>query len=151
MQRRARELPLVRYPERSNEPDPLTMKISSSIVGFSSDPDIFGPPFWFVLHNAAVTYPRNPTLFVKNGMKSLLLNLPLLVPCINCREHFSSFLNNTNLDNVVKSKDTIFTFFVNVHNYVNKRTGKREMSVDEAKVLYGFDRPGGTTMRIKYE
>lgn len=128
--------------------DPINIKVSSSTIGLNTDPDVFGPPFWFVLHNAAATYPINPTPYVRNGMKQILINLPLMVPCTRCKEHFYNFVKNSNIDDAVSSKEKLFSFFVTVHNYVNKRYGKREMSVGEAKLLYGFDSP--TMMRITY-
>lgn len=128
----------------------INMTVSSSFVGKSSDPNIFGPPFWFVLHNAANSYPNQPTQWIREGMKQLLINLPLLVPCINCKEHFYNLLRTTNLNTVVSSKENLFAFFVETHNYVNRRYGKSEMTVNEAKELYGFDTPAGTNMRITY-
>lgn len=140
----------MKYPQQVNDSD-LTMTISSSIVGSSSDPNVFGPPFWFVLHNAAVTYPVTPTPYVKNGMIQLLTNLPLIVPCIYCREHFYTFLTHANLSAAVESKESLFGFFVTIHNYVNKRYGKNEISLIDAKRLYGFDNPKGSTVRITYD
>jgi hypothetical protein len=143
-----------RYAEFNSIPresNMLELTVSSSLVGNSTDPEIFGPPLWFVFHNAANTYPRRPTPYIREGMKQLLINLPLIVPCIKCKEHFHDFLQTTNLDEVVSSKENVFVFFVKVHNYVNRRYGKREMSVPEAKELYGFDNPTGINMRITYK
>ena len=139
----------MKYPHQTNDSD-LTMTVSSSIVGSSSDPNVFGPPFWFVLHNAAVTYPVAPTSFVKNGMIQLLSNLPLIVPCIYCREHFYTFITHANLNKAVESRESLFDFFVTIHNYVNKRYGKNEMSLQQAKTLYGYDNPNGSNVRITY-
>jgi hypothetical protein len=84
-------------------------------------------------------------------MKLLLQNISLLVPCTTCKEHFYTYLNSINLDNVVESRENLFAFFVNVHNYVNRRYRKPEMSLEEAKALYGFDRPNvGSMIRITY-
>jgi len=139
----------IMYASFDNSPM-LNMTISNSIVGNSHDPDIFGPPFWFVLHNAANSYPRRPTLWVCENMKQLLTTLPLLVPCINCKEHFYDFLKTVDLNKVVSSKENLFAFFVDTHNYVNKRYGKKEMSLEAAKELYGFDKPTGSNIRITY-
>jgi hypothetical protein len=84
-------------------------------------------------------------------MKQLLSTLPLLVPCVSCKEHFYSFIRQTDLDKVVSSRESLFEYFVNVHNYVNRRYGKPEMSIAQAKKLYGFDKPGvGSSIRITY-
>lgn len=124
---------------------------ASRMIGNSFDPEMFGPSLWFTLHNGAMAYPNEPTDFIRNGMTNLLINLPLLVPCMNCREHLYSFLKSTNLSQVVASRNNLFSFLVNVHNYVNKRYGKRTMTLDEAKLFYGYDRPrGGNIMKITY-
>lgn len=128
----------------------MQMNITTSLVGTSSAPEIFGPPFWFVLHNGIHSYPRNPTPFVREGMKQLLSTLYLLVPCITCKEHLYTFIQTANLDNAVSSKDALFSFFVDIHNYVNRRYGKKEMNIYDAKKLYGFDTVNGPIMRITY-
>jgi hypothetical protein len=136
----------------SNQNIPLlNMKITSVTKGSSYDPDAFGPPFWFTIHNSATTYPVNPTPIIRDSMKCLLQNLPLLVPCVSCKEHFYTYLNSINLDNVVESKENLFSFTVNVHNYVNRRYKKPEMSLNDAKKLYGFNNPEtGSSIRITY-
>lgn len=141
---------ILKYKYANSNDNPLVMNISSSIVGNSSDPSIFGPPFWFVLHNGIHSYPKSPTPFIRNSMKQLLMNLPLLVPCINCKEHFYDFLRHSNLDEAVMSRESLFAFFVRIHNYVNRRYGKPEMSLSDAKKLYGFDSVTGPTIRINY-
>lgn len=129
----------------------IHLKVTTSNSGSSYDPDAFGPAFWFTLHNSSTTYPNNPTDVVRYNMKQLLSTLPLLVPCVSCKEHFYSFIKQTDLDKVVSSRESLFEFFVNVHNYVNRRYGKPEMTVAQAKKLYGFDKPGiGSSIRITY-
>lgn len=133
-----------------NDNPMMHVNISSSLIGNSRNPDIFGPPLWFVLHNAATCYAKRPNAFTRQGMKQLLTNLHQLVPCNTCKEHFHDWLLETNLDDVVSSKEKLFAFFVDTHNYVNRRYGKPEMSVKAAKELYGFDKPTGTNIRITY-
>lgn len=129
----------------------IEMNIHHSRIGSSSDPNIFGPAMWFTFHNSALMYPKNPTRFVQNGMKQILINLPLLIPCLNCGEHFHSYLNTVNLDQVVSSREALFAFWVEAHNFVNSRYGKRIVSLQEAKNFYGFNRPEiGSMMRINY-
>lgn len=123
-----------------------------TVVGSSFDPEIFGPSLWFILHNGVTNYPSNPTRFVQNGMKLLILNIPLLIPCLACREHFYTSVRASNLDLAVSSRDELFKFFVNVHNYVSSRYGKPQMSLNDAKRFYGFDNPGvGTSVEITYK
>lgn len=124
---------------------------SKTLTGSSFDPEIFGPSLWFILHNGSVSYPTYPTKFVQNGMKQLLLNIPLLIPCLTCREHFYSFIRTSNIDDAISSREKLFKFMVDAHNYVNVRYGKTPMTLESAKLFYGFNNPGvGASMKIKY-
>lgn len=125
--------------------------VSDTLTTSSYDPAVFGPAFWFTLHNGATTYPTMPTDYVRNGMRQLLINLPLLVPCLVCREHFYEYLRDCKLDKAVESRENLFAFIVGVHNFVNVRYGKLPMTLAEAKRIYGFDAPGrGTRVRVQY-
>lgn len=117
----------------------------------SYEPDSFGPAFWFTLHNGSTIYPENPTFVVKQGMKQLLINLPFLIPCIKCREHYFNYVKNTNLDQVVNSRENLFSFIVTLHNYVNQNNGKPMMDINVAKQLYGYyDKEHGSKIYITY-
>ncbi len=135
--------------------DPIDMTIALSsrrlIAGSSFDPEIFGPSLWFILHNGITNYPIYPTAFVKCGMRDLLINIPLLIPCLNCREHFFTFLRASNIDDAVSSREKLFKFMVDAHNFVNLKYGKQTMSLESAKSFYGFNDPGvGASVKIRY-
>lgn len=139
------------YAQANQFQKPIDMEITTSTQGSSYDPAAFGPAFWFTIHNAATTYPNRPTNIIQEGMTQLLINLPLLVPCVVCKEHFHHFIKNSNLDYVTSSRENLFKYFVDIHNYVNRRHRKPEMSLIEAKNIYGFDNPGiGSSIRITY-
>ena len=127
----------------------INMTVSTN-TEMSHNPNVFGPAFWFTLHNASTAYPDTPTETLKTGMKTLIENLPLIVPCATCREHFYNYITMSNLFFVVESKETLFEFFVNAHNYVNSRIFKSTMTIEEAKQLYGFDNANGANVKITY-
>lgn len=127
----------------------IEMKINAHFYGSSYDPSVFGPPFWFILHNAAVTYSDFPTLKEKYDMKNLIVNMRLLIPCITCRNHYSLFVYNMDKDLCVQSRENLFAAFNDIHNFVNRRTRKQEMSLDDAKELYGFYTKN-TLVKISY-
>lgn len=132
-------------------PSQIYMTVSSTVYGSSYDPDAFGPAFWFTLHNSATSYPNNPTEPIRINMEQLLRTLPILVPCITCKEHFYMFVSQSNLKSATESRENLFKFFVDAHNYVNMRNNKPTMSIAQAKKLYGFDREGvGSSIRITY-
>jgi len=129
----------------------INMRVASTTQGSSYDPGSFGPALWFSLHNAATTYPDNPDFATKQSMKHLLNNMYLLIPCQLCRLHWNKTLANTNLDLVVSSRETLFAFLIHAHNVVNTMTKKPLMSLEQAKDIYGYYRPGiGSSVRISY-
>lgn len=101
-------------------------------------PEVFGPPLWFSLHNASVYYPEIASPVYAERMKNIIVGLPVLIPCETCKEHATVYIekNKHTLMDVCKSKEKLFKFFVDFHNYVNVRLGKREWSYQEAKAMY---------------
>ena len=74
-----------------------------------------------------------------------------MVPCLTCKEHFYHFLKSADLDFATSSRENLFKFFVDIHNYVNQRYRKPIMSLEEAKRIYGFNKEGvGSNLRITY-
>jgi len=104
----------------------------------TSHPSVFGPPLWFSLHNAAAHYPDNPAPLARERMKNIILALPILIPCKNCQEHATAYIekNYNDLDRICSGRDPVFKFFVDFHNIVNIRYDKPVMSYDDAYKLY---------------
>jgi hypothetical protein len=101
-------------------------------------PSVWGPPLWFTLHNSSSKYPNNPSPITRERMKNIITNIPVLLPCYTCREHATQFIekNANMLDDIVSSRDKLFNFFVDFHNQVNKKLGKKIYSYEEARALY---------------
>lgn len=130
---------------------PLEMTITTSKTGGSFDPDIFGPSFWFTLHNAAVAYHDTPNDAVKNMMKNFIASLPAVIPCATCKNHAHAYLRQQNLDDAVQNRERLFEFFVRFHNHVNAKGGRPIMNLEDAQNLYGyFRRETGGTIKITY-
>lgn len=103
-----------------------------------SDPKVFGPAYWFTYHTMAANYPVNPSPIYREKMKGYILGIPYTLPCENCADHATAYIESikTNLDSIISSRDNLFNFFVDFHNYVNKRYGKPIMSYQDAKKMY---------------
>jgi hypothetical protein len=101
-------------------------------------PEIFGPVVWKLLHNTAKRYPINPSMIYRERMKMFILSIPLMLPCDKCIDHCTSYIESEykNMDNIVSSRKNLFNFFVDMHNYVNKRYNKKVLTYDEAWNLY---------------
>lgn len=130
---------------------PINMVITRTEVGGSFDPEIFGPPFWFTLHNAAVGYYDNPTSISQTMMMNVLTSLPIIIPCKKCKEHAYTYLQGQDINHAVKSRRNLFNFLVGFHNYCNERGGKPIMTLSEAEEMYGYHKRGsGGSIKIIY-
>lgn len=101
-------------------------------------PEVFGPPLWFSLHNASAYYPTNASALHAERMKNIILGIPVLLPCETCKEHATNYIEEKKhlLSDICKTKETLFKFFVDFHNYVNERLGKPILSYKEAERIY---------------
>ena len=104
----------------------------------TSDPNIWGPAYWFSLHNAAAHYPLEANNIVKERMKNRILAIPYEIPCTACRPHASAFIesNKDKLDTIVSGRHPLGRFYVDFHNKVNQRYNKRLWSYEEVYKMY---------------
>jgi hypothetical protein len=116
----------------------LNIKYKEKDIYVITSPQVFGPPLWFSLHNGSAHYPTNPSPIARMQMKNIILGLPVLIPCKNCQNHATSYIekNYDQLDDICSSRDKVFKFFVDFHNHVNERYNKPKMSYDDAYKLY---------------
>ena len=103
-----------------------------------SSPAVFGPAQWFTYHNGAANYPLNPPSLTRERMKNFILGIPVMIPCVKCKEHSTAFIENhfDKLDEIVANRNNLFNFFVDFHNHVNKKYNKKIFTYDEAWKLY---------------
>lgn len=106
----------------------------------SNNPLIWGPPFWYTIHNGVYHYPEHAGPLHIERMKNFILAIPIMLPCTTCKEHATAFIDKhrKKLDTICSGKDLLFKFFVDFHNQVNKRYGKPELSYDEAYNIYKY-------------
>lgn len=125
------------------------MEYVTKYVANLSDPSVWGPSKWFDLHVSAANYPLNASPIVAERMKNRILALPYEVPCYECKIHASSFVeaNKGRLDEICSGRRKLVEFYVQFHNQVNKRYGKREWTVEEAEKYYSG---GGYVTYLKY-
>lgn len=115
----------------------------------TADPKAWGPCMWFFLHTSAAYYPVSPNTNTQQAMKNFIMSLPYILPCQDCQKHAMIWVNQhlNQLGQIISSRDNLFKFFVDFHNYVNTRSGKPEISYAEAYQKY---RNGVKVERLKY-
>jgi hypothetical protein len=101
-------------------------------------PEVWGPHFWFTLHNGALNYPSLANPLCIERMKNFILGIPVMIPCETCKEHATGYIEQHKeyLDYTCSGREKLFKFFVDFHNIVNVRLNKPEMSLDDAYRLY---------------
>lgn len=96
------------------------------------DPDIWGPPAWKFIHLLTLNYPNKPSFEDKYNYKEYILSLQKVLPCDTCSNHFKNKIEQSNFDNILQSRETLFEWFVDVHNSINKENKKKEWTYTEA-------------------
>lgn len=131
------ELPSIRS---SQSPKSATLQVRYKILKHANPgaPEVWGPAFWFSLHNGSIRYPVNPSPLWKHRMKSFIQGIPVMVPCEKCADHATAYIESQsdNLDHAVSTREKLFTFFVDFHNFVNARLGKPEIPIEAANKMY---------------
>jgi hypothetical protein len=102
------------------------------------NPAFWGPQLWLYLHTAAACYPLYPNEQEINDMVAWIKTLPVTLPCDSCKMHFKEYIeqNEDQLKTICSSQTALFQFFVDIHNKVNNRNGKRSITYEEARQMY---------------
>jgi len=100
----------------------------------------WAPPTWIFFHCFANKINKS---FFENNRKQCLDIFKAIcnaLPCQECTKHATRYMNGVNANNVKTKEDLIHMLFV-FHNSVNKRTGKKEASIDILRQYnnYRFD------------
>jgi hypothetical protein len=104
---------------------------------YNIDPNLWGKHFWGIIHYITISYPNSPSNEHKLKVKQFFELFESLLPCENCRFHYSTNLKKYPLtDEVLSSKYKLVEWGVILHNEVNKQTGKKIITVDDAINIY---------------
>ena len=124
--------------ELENKDNSIQLNWKNEHVMSTANPKICGPPYWFTLHISAAYYPYVANDIVKEKIKNKILAIPYDLPCPDCRTHALAFIEEQreNLDKIVYGRHSLGKFYVDLHNYVNRRYGKKEWVYEEAYKMY---------------
>lgn len=104
---------------------------------YNINPKKWGKHFWKTIHYIIFSAPDSPSIEYKNNLLNFLVALKFLLPCENCRRHYSENLKKFPItDEILSSKEKLIKWSVDLHNEVNLRTGKKIISLEEAKQIY---------------
>lgn len=93
-------------------------------------PPAFGHHYWAVIHITAKLYPDVPDENTRLRTELFLKGICEQLPCPGCGVHCKKYMADhpPNLE----SKSAIVKWSVDFHNDVNQRTGKRQLTYEEA-------------------
>lgn len=95
-------------------------------------PATWGPTFWKLLHITGLQYDGlDHSLARKTAYRSYMLALRNIIPCDKCAEHYT----NSVLSNIESalSNHQLFEWTIDLHNQINRKTGKDELTYAQAK------------------
>jgi hypothetical protein len=94
-------------------------------------PEVWGPMFWATFHITSLAYPDEPTYSEKRAAKEFFNALPFLLPCPVCRDHFKEVLKGIPVETWLDNRASLTEWVWMVHNRVNARLGKPEITQSE--------------------
>lgn len=100
------------------------------------DPKVWGPHLWSSLHYIALGYPDSPSPVDKYNYQNFYESLHTILPCEECATHYKALVQEMKITPHLNDKYDLFKWTVNVHNAVNQRLGKPQMSYNDALRLY---------------
>ena len=103
-------------------------------------PKFWGPLAWHTLHSVAYYYEGAATK--PNSLKHFYKSLTVVLPCYQCREHYTDWMNSHESDLVdAIDKNRLAELIVDLHNHVNSITQDPPlvMSQQDARKLYFVD------------
>lgn len=120
---------------------PLPMRFELLNGRSYSEPQIFGPYLWFILHTTAAALPESLNQRQQGSFNAFIKNFPVMIPCQVCREHAYTYILKTIPYTKISTKEDIFRYFWTFHNFVNSRVANAKIPFVKAKHLYGYDFP----------
>jgi hypothetical protein len=99
-------------------------------------PESWGPHAWKFIHIVALAYPVKPTLEDKQNYKRFYTTIGDIIPCAHCREHYKeNLVKNPITDDILMNRKKLLNWTIDIHNEVNKLTGKNTYDYDTAVEL----------------
>jgi Erv1 / Alr family len=102
-----------------------------------NDPRIWGPHYWFFLQTVARTYPHHPSSVTKKIYYSFFqTQMPLFLPVEAHAVEYEKLLNEYPVTPYLDNRDSLMTWVHFIHNRINYRLSKPDLSFREANERY---------------
>jgi len=98
--------------------------------------EIWGPHYWFFLHTVAESYPMYPNEVTKRKYYDLITNMPLFIPDSEMGDKFGRMLDKYPVQPYLDNRDSFVRWVHFIHNKVNVKLGKQEISLPYALEKY---------------
>ena len=99
-------------------------------------PLVWGPPLWHVLFTFALSYPLQPNSITKRKYYDFIQNLPLFLPNAEIRKSFGALIEQYPVQPYLKTRDSFVHWVHFIHNHVNRKIGRPEITLFEALDRY---------------
>lgn len=100
-------------------------------------PKTWGRHFWITLHITALGFPEAPTKEDAAKYKEFYESFGRILPCKKCATNYQRHLQDIPLTaERLESRAALFAWTVDLHNSVNKETGKLYWNKDYAHAFY---------------
>ncbi len=106
-------------------------------------PSLWGPHLWKFMHLFTLSYPNEPTEDEKDTAFNFFTSIQTVLPCEKCRYNFKNHLE-TLTEEVLDSNENLVKWLFDIHNEVNKSTGKPIFSFDDFINLYTTNNAAAT-------
>jgi hypothetical protein len=93
----------------------------------------WGPLLWESINTIVREYPESPSSEDRQNYKLFFQSLGDVLPCPSCRQHYNAHLRKLSIDVALESRDSLINFIIDLHNEVNKATGKSVMNRETAR------------------
>jgi hypothetical protein len=118
-------------------------------------PDIWGPHLWKSIHFIALAYSMSPSDQDKLNYKNFFTSIQTILPCSLCSNNYARHLLELPLtDEVIKNKETLLKWTIDMHNKVNEETGKPTYTFEQGldMILNNFEsKNAGSKDYIKFK
>lgn len=111
----------------------------------SIDSTIWGPPFWKTLHTICHHYPLQPNSIMKKKIYDLFHNLPVFLPDHDIGDKFNEILDQYPMKPYLDTRDALCKWIHFIHNQINIRLNKPQLSYKEYIKLYTYIPPKSNT------